>query len=105
VPIALAEIDLGPVNQCDLQSDRDCERYPAMSYSYSAWLLAVKSTALVVDCCIAPDYSRRPAGDPLVHLLLMFANYSDTSRAFLRLRLAPHPAFGTPLPNGRGDRG
>jgi hypothetical protein len=35
---------------------------------------------------------------------LIFANYSDTWY-FLRLRLAPHPAFGTPLPNGRGAGG
>jgi nucleoside-diphosphate-sugar epimerase len=39
------------------------------------------------------------------HALLMFANYSDTLCAFLRLKLTPHPAFGTPLPNGRGARG
>ena len=31
--------------------------------------------------------------------LLMFAKFSDTCRAFLRLRLTPHPAFGTPLPS------
>jgi hypothetical protein len=38
-------------------------------------------------------------------LIPMFANYSDISCAFLRLSRSPHPAFGTPLPNGRGDRG
>jgi hypothetical protein len=36
----------------------------------------------------------------------MFENYGDTSCDFLRLRLPPHPAFGTPLPNGgSGVRG
>ena len=44
-----------------------------------------------------PARGRNPSR---VVFYLRFANYSDTSCASLRLRRAPHPAFGTPLPNG-----
>ena len=46
-----------------------------------------------------------PAVYAMCRPLVMFANYSDNLCSFLRPRLAPHPAFGTPFPNGRGDRG
>jgi hypothetical protein len=41
----------------------------------------------------------------LRQVLLMLANYRDTLCAFLRLKLTPHPAFGTPLPMGEGIGG